>query len=208
MAPKRNNVIPNGHFHKDWQRMVKTWFNQPMRKKRRQQKRAKKALAIAPRPVAGLLRPVVRCPTFKYNTRVRAGRGFSLEELKEARVNKKQARSIGIAVDFRRTNGSLESLQMNVQRLKEYKNKLILFPRHASKPKKGDAPAEEIKLATQLKGKFVMPVVDKVHRDKARPITDDEKKFKAFIVLRQARINKKLFGKREKKRREAEEKDK
>lgn len=82
MALKRNNVIPNGHFHKDWQRMVRTWFNQPMRKQRRRLNRAKKARAIAPRPVAGSLRPVVRCPTFKYNTRVRAGRGFTLQELK------------------------------------------------------------------------------------------------------------------------------
>ncbi|XP_076449920.1 large ribosomal subunit protein eL13-like [Babylonia areolata] len=208
MAPKRNNIIPNGHFHKDWQRMVKTWFNQPMRKKRRQAKRAKKALAIAPRPVAGLLRPVVRCPTFKYNTRVRAGRGFTLEELKEAGVNRKQARSIGISVDYRRRNASLENLQANVQRLKEYKNKLILFPRHPNNPKKGDATAEDMKMAKQLTRNTVMPVVDPVRREKARAITDEEKKFKAFIVLRQARINKKLFGKREKKRREAEEKDK
>merc|ERR1719242_2473082 len=44
-----------------------------------------------------------------------------------------------------------------------------------------------------------MPIVDPIRREKARAITEDEKKFKAFIVLRQARINKKLFGKREKK---------
>lgn len=25
---KHNNVIPNGHFHKDWQRRIKTWFDQ------------------------------------------------------------------------------------------------------------------------------------------------------------------------------------
>jgi large subunit ribosomal protein L13e len=30
-----NNVIPNNHFHKKWQFMVKTWFNQPARKIRR-----------------------------------------------------------------------------------------------------------------------------------------------------------------------------
>jgi ribosomal protein L13E len=30
-----------------------------------------KAALIAPRPVAGAVRPVVRCPTFKYNTKVR-----------------------------------------------------------------------------------------------------------------------------------------
>nr|KAG5707495.1 hypothetical protein BaRGS_011999 [Batillaria attramentaria] len=208
MAPKRNNIIPNGHFHKDWQRMVKTWFNQPMRKKRRQMNRKKKARAIAPRPVGGALRPIVRCQTFKYNTRVRGGRGFTLEELKGAGINRKQAMTIGIAVDYRRRNGSMESLQQNVQRLKEYRSKLILFPRHTSKPKKGDATAEEIKMATQLKSKDVMPIRSLPRREKARAITDEEKKFKAFIVLRQARINQKLFGKREKKRREAEEKDK
>lgn len=82
MAPKRNGVIPNAHFKKHWECYVKTWFDQPGRKKRRRRKRLEKAAKVAPRPVAGLLRPVVRCPTFKYNTKVRAGRGFTFEELK------------------------------------------------------------------------------------------------------------------------------
>lgn len=82
MAPKHNNMIHNNHFHKDWQRYVKTWFNQPGRKKRRRQARIKKALKVAPRPVKGAVRPVVRCPTFRYNIKVRPGRGFTLEELK------------------------------------------------------------------------------------------------------------------------------
>ena len=34
---------------------------------------------------------------------------------------------------------SLESLQLNAQRLKVYKTKLILFPRKATTPKKGDS---------------------------------------------------------------------
>jgi large subunit ribosomal protein L13e len=46
---KRNNMIPNGHFHKDWQRFVKTWFNQPARKYRRRSNRIKKARVLAPR---------------------------------------------------------------------------------------------------------------------------------------------------------------
>ena len=79
---KHNNVIPNAHFHKHWQNYIKTWFDQPGRKKKRRVARQKKALKISPRPVAGPLRPVVRCPTFKYNTKVRFGRGFTLEELK------------------------------------------------------------------------------------------------------------------------------
>ena len=53
-----------------------------------------------------------------------------------------QAQSIGISVDPRRRNRSVEALQLNVQRLKEYKAKLILFPVKASKPRKGDASQE------------------------------------------------------------------
>ena len=49
------------------------------------------------------------------------------------------ARTIGIAVDYRRRNKSVESLQPNVQRLKEYRSKLIIFPKKQSKPRKGDA---------------------------------------------------------------------
>lgn len=68
--------------------------------------------------------------------------------------------------------------------------------------------AEAIKMATQLKTSEVMPIQLPPRREKARPITDDEKKFKAFIVLRQARINQKLFGQREKKKRDTEDKEK
>merc|ERR1712121_3786 len=204
MAPKRNNIIPNGHFRKDWQRMVKTWFNQPMRKKRRRANRVAKAAAIAPRPVAGLLRPIVRCPTNKYNSKVRLGRGFTLDELKAAGVNKKSARTIGISVDYRRRNLSMESLQQNVQRLKEYKSKLIVFPRKEGKPKKGDATADELKLVKQLSGD-VLPIQREFKPEVARVPSADERKHKTFVVMRQARINRKLFGKREKKKREAEE---
>ena len=79
---KGNNMIPNGHFHKDWDTRVKTWFNQPAKKLKRKARRVEKAKRIFPRPAAGPIRPVVRCPTFRYNIRVRAGRGFTLEELK------------------------------------------------------------------------------------------------------------------------------
>lgn len=116
MAPKGNNMIPNAHFHKDWQRRVRTWFNQPARKERRRRNRYKKGRLIAPRPVAGLLRPAVRCPSIRYNKKVRLGRGFTLEELKAVGIGKREARTIGIAVDYRRTNRSLESLQVSSRR--------------------------------------------------------------------------------------------
>ena len=139
MVLKHNNQLPNQHFRKDWQRRVKTWFDQPGRKKSRRVARIQKAARIAPRPVDGLLRPAVRCPTQRYNMRLRVGRGFTLEEIKEAGINRKEARNIGSAVDHRRRNHSQESLELNVQRLKAYKAKLIVFPRKASQPKKGDS---------------------------------------------------------------------
>lgn len=141
-------MVPNGHFHKDWQSYVKTWFAQPARKQRRHQNRLKKARAVAPRPAAGPLRPVVRCPTVRYHTKVRAGRGFSLEEIKRSGLNPAFARTIGIAVDHRRKNRSLESLQQNVQRLKEYRSKLILFPLNSKKVNKGDSSVSLSELCT------------------------------------------------------------
>ena len=133
---KHNNEVPHQHFHKDWQRRVATWFNQPARKVRRREARKAKAAAVAPRPVAGSLRPVVRCPTAKYNRKLRAGRGFTLDELKEAKINRHEAKSLGICVDHRRSNKSEESLQLNVQRLKQYRAKLIVFPLPSKKNKK------------------------------------------------------------------------
>jgi large subunit ribosomal protein L13e len=45
----------------------------------------------------------------------------------------KEALTIGIPIDYRRRNASQESIQANVQRLKEYKNKLIVFPKSQKK---------------------------------------------------------------------------
>ncbi|KAL4787546.1 ribosomal protein L13e [Aspergillus varians] len=146
MAIKHNNQIQKHHFHKDWQRRVRVHFEQPGRKHSRREARLAKAAAVAPRPV-DKLRPVVRCPTVKYNRRVRAGRGFTLAELKEAAIPKKLAPTIGIAVDHRRTNYSKESLVANVARLKEYKARLILFPRKSGQFKKLDSSADEVNAA-------------------------------------------------------------
>lgn len=53
--------------------------------------------------------------------------------LQAAGIPKKLAPTIGISVDHRRKNRSLEGLQANVQRLKTFKAKLVIFPRHARK---------------------------------------------------------------------------
>ncbi|XP_054153765.1 60S ribosomal protein L13-like [Oppia nitens] len=206
MPAKRMGMIPNAHFRKDWQRFVKTWFDQPMRKKRRHLVRVAKAAKVAPRPTHRL-RPVVHCPTIKYNSKVRLGRGFSLEELKAAGIARREAPTIGISVDHRRTNKSVESLQRNVRRLKEYRSRLILFPLVNKKPRKGDASAEEQKLAHQLVGTILPLKRGKqfLKSEKSRVPTEEERKANAYHSIRQARANAALIGKRAKKAKEAAE---
>lgn len=92
MAVKGKNAIPVNHLHKDWQRYIRCWFDQPMRKKRRARARLQRSSRVYPRPVESL-RPVVRCPTARYNTKIRLGRGFTLDELKAAGVHRLEARS-------------------------------------------------------------------------------------------------------------------
>ncbi|GFW17212.1 60S ribosomal protein L13 [Trichonephila clavipes] len=175
-----------------------------MRKKRRHAERVRKARLVAPRPASGPIRPVVRCPSFRYHTKQRLGRGFTVEELKAANINRKEARTIGISVDYRRKNKSVESLQQNVHRLKVYKSKLILFPRKSSKSKKGDATDEEIKMATQLKG-VIMPIKREVQLEETRKVTDAEKAFNAFKTVRKARVKARTWGIKQKKAKEAAE---
>jgi len=155
---KHNNAISDVHFRKDWERHVYTWFDQAPQKKARRLKRQRKAARIFPRPVKGLLKPIVRCPSAKYNTKLREGYGFTYEELKAAGVNKREARNIGISVDPRRRNKSNSTFEPNVERLKQYMTKLVLFPRKVSKSKlrdnnkdkkaKPDAQAETPKTET------------------------------------------------------------
>ncbi|CAG9318681.1 unnamed protein product [Blepharisma stoltei] len=133
---KHNNVVPNAHFHKDWQSYVKTWFNQPARKQRRRKARSLKLARSAPTPLK-TLRPIVHGQTLRYSAKEKQGRGFSLEELKKAGLTAQFARTIGIKVDHRRRNKSAETLQKNVQRLELFKSKLTLYPLKAGKPKKG-----------------------------------------------------------------------
>lgn len=168
-----------------------------MRKRRRRSARVAKYAKSAPRPTDGALRPVVRCPTNKYNMHVRLGRGFSLEELKEAGIPAKYAPTIGIAVDNRRKNRSLDAMQDNVQRLREFKTKLLVFPVNPSKPKEGDAKKDELAMAAQVTGKL-MPIVKKTSEVEVRKITEDDRAKGAYRSLRIERTNKRLDGLRKK----------
>eukprot|EP01098_Paradermamoeba_levis_P006513 TRINITY_DN269_c0_g1_i3.p1 TRINITY_DN269_c0_g1~~TRINITY_DN269_c0_g1_i3.p1 ORF type:complete len:240 (+),score=99.73 TRINITY_DN269_c0_g1_i3:76-720(+) len=194
---RHNNVLPNSHFHKDWQNRVKTWFDQAARKKRRRLNRVTKAKRIFPRPVEGALRPVVRGQTIQYNRKLKLGRGFTLEELKEAGINRRVAKTIGIAVDHRRRNRSDKSLKENVQRLKNYKSRLVVFPRKAKHPKAGDAPAAEVSKATQLRGP-VLAIPKQVRKAKKQKVSEVESKHSVYERLRKARADVRLVGVRQK----------
>jgi large subunit ribosomal protein L13e len=197
MAIKHNNVVPNVHFRKWWQRYVKTWFNQAGRKKSRRVHRIQKAAKMFPRPV-GTLRPTVRPATVRYNFRTKVGRGFTLAELKAAKIPRNQARTIGISVDHRRHNHCEESLKENTDRLMEYKNKLMIFPRK-SKVKKGDTARSAAKDVRQIKAKHVLPVKKLQKKEAPRAITDEEKATSVYRILRKARSEKRMYGKKIKK---------
>jgi large subunit ribosomal protein L13e len=96
-----------------------------------------------------LLRPAVRAQTVRYNRKLREGRGFTLAELKAAGIGRKEAKGVGIVVDHRRRNLSEEGKLVNVERLKAYKQRLIVFPRKAGKPKKGDSTVSGLRFVVQ-----------------------------------------------------------
>ncbi|PBL01274.1 ribosomal protein L13e [Armillaria gallica] len=192
MGFAHNNVLPGNHFRKDWQRRVRTWFDQPGRKLRRRNARKTKAAALGVRPLT-LLRPAVRGQTVRYNRKLREGRGFTFAELKEAGIGKKEARSVGIVVDHRRRNSSEEGKKVNVERLKVYKTKLVVFPRKAGKPKKGDSSADDLKAATT---RAAFPLPESYVAEAPRKITEDERSFEAYRTLRIARANARHEGAR------------
>ncbi|RDL41861.1 60S ribosomal protein L13 [Venustampulla echinocandica] len=205
MAIKHNQMIPHNHFRKDWQRRVRVHFDQPGRKLRRRNARLAKASAVAPRPV-DKLRPIVRCPTIKYNRRVRAGRGFTIAELKEAGIPRKLAPTIGISVDHRRQNLSQESLAINVQRLKEYRARLILFPRKLGQHKTGDATKEEVSkvkdTVTSLKRTLPITGVEAGFSEIKKDDAPEAVEGGAYRKLRDARSAARYVGVREKRARE------
>lgn len=208
---KHNNVLPNAHFRKEWDLRVRTWLDQPARKQRRRDARKAKAAAAGSRPTT-TLRPVVRCQTARYNTKVRAGRGFTLEELKGAGVSPAVARTVGVSVDHRRTNKSEESLAANVARLKAYLAKVVVADRTFKKSK-----VKTVKLGagiTSAPAKAVAAMPRVAHGKiaaaaKPAPATipvaaiAELQKGSAYAALRQAWTNARLKGRREKKKAEA-----
>jgi large subunit ribosomal protein L13e len=192
--PKGNNAVPHTHGRKHWHPCssqagnIKTWLDQPKRKERRRRLRIQKAKKAFPRPLRSF-RPQVACPTVRYNAKKRLGRGFSVSELKAVNIKPKYARTIGIRVDFRRKNLSEEGLSANVQRLKQYVSKLVLFPINHKKLRKGEASDAETKNVKQDRTRFGTgvashPATVKAALEAPRKLTADEKKKTAYKFLK------------------------
>jgi len=102
----------------------------------------------------------------------------------------------------------------NVKRLNDYKSKLILFPKHEGKLKKGeiaDSSKEKVKAAAQnlVSGVFALPTTVKGQGVVAtEKITKEMASAKIYQKLRQERINQRYEGIRAKRAKEAEEKKK
>lgn len=180
-----------------------TWFDQPGKKKSRRIKRTSKAAVSAPRPVSKL-RPVVQCPTQKHAGKTRLGRGFSLAELKAAKITPQFANSMGIAVDHRRANKSTKSLARNVERLETYKAKLIVFPKKGNKAKAGDTSDAVLQAAApQCKEVLMMPLEIPSTRTLEFATVDDKmKEANIYQEIRNVRNMQRLKGIRDKLTRE------
>lgn len=72
------------------------------------------------------LLPIVKSASKRHKRKHRGGRGFTMQELKGAKINFPEARRMGIMVDKRRRSKNEELLAINIARLKEYKAKQTL----------------------------------------------------------------------------------
>jgi len=107
-------------------------------------------------------------------------------------------------VDHRRKNRSEEGFTLNVNRLKLYKSKLVVFPRNptSKRAKKGDSTKEELAQAKQVLDKDVLGVKVGEGKVRARKITKEEREAKVTAVLRKALTDSKLWGVREKRQKD------
>ncbi|EGW34792.1 60S ribosomal protein L13 [Spathaspora passalidarum NRRL Y-27907] len=194
MAISKNLPLLKNHFRKHWQERVRVHFDQAGKKASRRQARLSKAAKVAPKPIDSL-RPVVRAPTVKYNRKVRAGRGFTLAEIKAVGLTAKYARTIGISVDHRRQNKSQETFDANVARLQEYKSKLVIFDKKTK--------AAEVAGFEQVSTAATFPIAQPAIESGVRAVEVPEET--AYRTLRLARNDKKYKGIREKRAREKAE---
>jgi large subunit ribosomal protein L13e len=131
---------------------------------------------------------------------------------KSAGIPRKLAPTIGIAVDPRRQNLSEESLKANVERLKEFQKRIILFPLRSGKHKKTDASAADVKSAKGKDAKVHatiaagLPIVNKPIITEAK-LSDVKATEDAYRTLRHARADARNIGQRKKRAQEKADKE-
>jgi large subunit ribosomal protein L13e len=135
---KGNHAIPVNIFRKTAV-IYKEWHNEESRKERLARNRIKRAREVFPKPIKAL-RPIIRCSSVRYNRKERLGRGFTPSECKEAGMDHREARRLGIAVDMRRKDANLETFKQNVERIKTYKSRVTIFKSHKEAKEAGAKP--------------------------------------------------------------------
>lgn len=98
-----------------------------------------------------------------------------------------------------------------MERLQEYKKRLILFPRRNGKTKNGDASAEDVKAAKAGENIVkatanALPIKNVVEFEEG-PISKYKGDDNAYVKLRQARSEARLVGVREKRAKAKEEEE-
>jgi len=78
--------------------------------------------------------------------------------------------------------------------LKEYKAKLIVFPKRSGEIKVGDSSKADTSAATQLGGKVLMPLVKKADAIEMQVVTKEMKENRAFTQMRVAAVETKVAG--------------
>jgi len=115
-----------------------------------------------------------------------------------AKIPRLLAPTIGIAVDYRRQNLSEESLTRNVERLKAYKSRLVVFPKKGKKPAVPENASQSI--AAALPFDHVGAGIEVIKKgDMPKPEGSQ------YARLRKARSDQRLAGVREKRAKEKAE---
>ena len=132
--------------------------------------------------------------------------------IQAAGISRMYAPTIGISVDARRQNLSEEGLTVNVERLKAYMERLIVFPRRSGRVKKTDTPKDQHSAETVLVvnptiglPKVVVPAFSEIAKS---DMPAEASGGGAYKTLHKARIDKKQHGAREKRARDKVEEEK
>lgn len=164
---KHNKAIDCNQFRKDIHPLIRTWLNQPARKLRRRQAREAKIAQNRGLTPINYLRPIVNGHGQKYNDKLRAGRGFTLEELKAAGLHAQAARSIRIAVDMRRTNKNAVCFARNVERLKDYLSRVTVLSESKKLKKSQGGIPQEVSMTDAMVDSGVVRINNKVTRNRS-----------------------------------------